>query len=85
MPSRRHLQVSLDEEHYDRLAEVARRCGAPMEAVVHQAIDRLAQEQARQAAGARLLAAEPMPVDDWETLKEELSEAAIGRLWGGRE
>jgi hypothetical protein len=79
MPSRRHLQISLDEEHFDRLAEVARRWGTPMEAVVHQAIDRLAREQARQAAGARLLAAEPMPVDDWETLKEELSEATIGR------
>jgi len=54
------------------------------EAVVHQAIDRLlVQEQTRQAAGARLLAAEPMQVDDWETLKAELSEAATGRLRGG--
>jgi len=80
------LRTSLDEEHYDILAEVVSRCGAPMESVVHQVVNGLAEEHTRQAAGARLLAAEPMPVADWETLKAELSEAATtGRLWAGRD
>lgn len=71
----------MDEEHYVCLSEVAARRGTPMEVVVPEAIERLVRRQARQAAGARLLAAEPMPVDDWETLKEELSGATVGRPW----
>ncbi len=85
MASPRHLQISLDEEHYARLAEVAEYLGSPIEVVVLEAIDRLVREQTRQAAGARLLAAEPMPVDDWETLKDELSEATVGRPWRERD
>jgi len=85
MASPRHLQIPLDEEHYARLAEVAEHRGSPIEAVVLEAIDRLVREQTRQAAGARLLAAEPMPVDDWETLKDELSEATVGRPWRERD
>jgi hypothetical protein len=85
MASRRHLQISLDEEYYSRLAEVAERRGSPIEVVVLEAIDRLVQEQTRQAAGARLLAAEPMPVGDWKTLKKELSEATVGRPWHERD
>lgn len=48
---------------------------------------RLTEErgEARKAAGARLLAAEPMPVDDWVTLKGELAEASAGRPWRKRD
>lgn len=75
------MQISLDEEHYVRLAEIAARRGFSMEVMVVEAIDRLVRDQTRQSAGARLLAAEPMPVDDWKTLKEDLSEAMVGRPW----
>jgi hypothetical protein len=83
----RHLQIHLDEEHYALLEKTAGRRGAPMEVVVLEAIDRLLQDDAgsRRAAGARFLAAAPMPVDDWETLKGELSDAAIGRTWRERD
>jgi predicted DNA-binding protein len=73
----RRLQVLLDEERYDRLEREAARRGAPVASVVREAVDRLlAEETDRRAAGDRLLAAPPMPVDDWSEIKKELLEAA---------
>lgn len=79
----RHLQIHLDEEHYALLEKTADRRGTPMEVVVLEAIDWLLQDDvgSRRAAGARFLAAAPMPIDDWATLKGELSNAAIGQPW----
>lgn len=76
----RRLQVLLDEERFERLEREAERRGAPVASIVREAVDRLlGEEMDRRAAGDRLLAAPPMPVDDWEVIKQEIVEAAERR------
>jgi hypothetical protein len=76
----RRLQVLLDDERFDRLEREAARRGAPVASVVREAVDRLlAEETDRRAAGDRLLAAPPMPVDDWQVVKREIVEATARR------
>jgi hypothetical protein len=60
------LQLLLDDERYERLTALARQRGSSVAAVVREAIDRglPATQRRRSAAGKRILAAEPMPVDD---------------------
>ncbi|HEX2164233.1 MAG TPA: antitoxin [Thermoanaerobaculia bacterium] len=73
----RRLQVLLDEERYQRLEREAERRGAPVASVVREAVDRLLDEETdRRAAGDRLLAAPPMPVEDWPGMKKDLLEVA---------
>lgn len=70
----RRLQILLDEERYARLERAAARRGAPIAALVRDAIDRMfaTQESDRRAAGTRLLQAFPMPVEDWDEMKKDL-------------
>jgi post-segregation antitoxin (ccd killing protein) len=72
----RRLQVLLDEQRYQRLAEVAQARGVSIATVVREAIDRgLASSQtSRRNAGARILETPPMPVDDLAGLRRELDE-----------
>lgn len=72
----RRLQVLLDEERYARLERAAALRGAPIATLVREAIDRLfaSKESDRRAAGQRLLNAPPMPVEDWEEMKRDLTE-----------
>jgi Ribbon-helix-helix protein, copG family len=60
------LQLLLDDERYERLTALARQRGSSVAAVVREAIDRglPATQRRRSAAGKRILAAEPMPVDN---------------------
>ncbi|HXL88497.1 MAG TPA: CopG family transcriptional regulator [Streptosporangiaceae bacterium] len=60
------LQLLLDDERYERLTALARQRGSSVAAVVREAIDRglPTTQRRRSAAGKRILAAEPMPVDD---------------------
>lgn len=76
----RRLQILLDEERYARLERAAARRGAPVAALVREAIDRMfaTQESDRRAAGTRLLQAPPMPVEDWDKMKKDLLD--IGAL-----
>jgi hypothetical protein len=53
----RRLQILIDEERYALLEREAQRTGRPV---------------ARRAAYDVVLAAEPMPVDDWPAMKQEL-------------
>ncbi len=78
----RRLQVLLDDDRYERLRREARRTGAPVGAVVRGAID-LALPADRdpasvEAAGARLLEAEPMPVEDWSEVKRLMLDELQG-------
>jgi predicted DNA-binding protein len=70
------LQVLLDEDRHTRLERESRRTGAPVAALVREAIDRVfpPEQDDRAAAAARLLAAAPMPVEDWDELKRSLRD-----------
>jgi hypothetical protein len=67
------LQLLLDDERYERVRELARQRGTSVATVIREAIDRglPAARQRRSAAANRILAAEPMQVDD---LAAELDE-----------
>ncbi len=72
----RRLQILLDEGRYARLEERAGRRGASVATLVREAID-LAYPQDgldRAAAAGRILAADPISVTDWETIKAELND-----------
>jgi predicted DNA-binding protein len=82
----RRTQLLLDDELHERLREVATERGISLGALIREAIDeKLARAQeARAEAAQRLLAAEPMPVDDWPTMKRQMLEghyAAVTRVY----
>jgi Ribbon-helix-helix protein, copG family len=70
----RRLQVLLDEERYARLERRSEETGASVGALVRRAIDETypAGSSDPERAGEEFLAADPMPVEDWPTMKEEL-------------
>lgn len=74
MPLDRRLQVLLSEGQYRRLEEHAERRGESVAALVREAIDQRFPDESvgRRRAGELLLAAEPMPVDDWASMKDEM-------------
>ena len=84
MPSlTRRLQVLIDDERYERLRREAERTGAPIGAIVRNAIDEALptgrDQESVEAAAKRLLEAEPMPVDDWGEMKRGM----LDELYGG--
>jgi len=60
------LQILLDDERYERVHALARQRGTSVAAVIREAIDRglPTGQQRRSAAARRILAAEPMEVED---------------------
>lgn len=76
----RRLQLLLDDDRYQRLADEAKRRDISVAAVIRDAIDRsltLPQSRAerRRRAIDAILAAAPMPVpDDPEDLRREIDE-----------
>jgi predicted DNA-binding protein len=70
----RRLQVLLDAQRYERLERLARQRGASVATIVREAIDAAFPDDVadRAAAAERILAAEPIPVDDWNHIKDEL-------------
>lgn len=62
MPLKRRLQIQLDEERYQRIAEVAYERGVSMATIVREAIDRgvSTPDSRRRAAARRLLDAPDM-------------------------
>lgn len=77
----KRLQILLDEERYRRLERHAARRGQPVAALVREAIDQLFPDEDldRTRAGELLLAAAPMPVEDWTTLKERMLDEMTNR------
>lgn len=73
------LQVLLDDERLRRLELRSRATGASVGALVREAIDIAfpGLETDRERAANELLAAPPMPVDDWDDMKAELDS-----MWG---
>jgi plasmid stability protein len=75
MPLLSHrTQLLLDDELHRRLRETAARRGISMGALIREAIEEKlphAQDK-RSRAFAKLLSAEPMPVEDWPTMKRQM-------------
>ncbi|HXD53380.1 MAG TPA: CopG family transcriptional regulator [Solirubrobacteraceae bacterium] len=73
----RRTQLLLDDELHERLRRLAEERGISLGALIREAIDeKLAQgtRDARAEAAQRLLAAEPMPVEDWSEMKRQMIE-----------
>jgi predicted DNA-binding protein len=75
-PLTRRTQLLLDDELHRRLREIAAQRGISMGALIREAIDeKLSQVQDdRATAIEKLLAAEPMPVEDWPVMKKQMLE-----------
>lgn len=73
----RRLQILVDDERYAMLERESQRTGRPVAELIRAAIDRryAMDPTTRRAAYERVLAAEPMPVDDWAVMKRELLDA----------
>lgn len=82
----RRLQVLIDETRYERLRRESKRTGAPVGAIVRDAIDEKLppdpDPDAVAAAARRLLEAEPMPVEDWDVMKRQMLDEMYGGTAG---
>jgi hypothetical protein len=76
----RRLQILLDDERYERLERRASETGASVGALVRRAIDETypAGSSDPEQAGREFLAADPMPVEDWPAMKDELLRTLYG-------
>lgn len=72
----RRLQILLDEGRYARLEQRAVRRGASVATLVREAIDIAFPQDGpdRATAAGRILAAEPIPVTEWSTMKGEFDD-----------
>jgi predicted transcriptional regulator len=72
----RRTQLLLDDDLHRRLREIAAQRGISMGALIREAIDeKLSQVQDDRAKAIdELLAAEPMPVEDFPTMKRQMIE-----------
>lgn len=72
----RRTQLLLDDDLHRRLRETAAQRGISLGALIREAIDeKLSRVQDDRAkAFAKLLAAPPMPVDDWPVMKQQMIE-----------
>jgi predicted transcriptional regulator len=75
----RRTQLLLDDDLHRRLRKVAAERGISLGALIREAIDeKLSRAQDAQDDRARaideLLAAEPMPVEDWSVMKKQMIE-----------
>jgi len=70
----RRLQVLIDDDRWERLQRRSAETGASVGELVRRAIDDglPGSDEDAAAAGARFLAAAPMPVGDWEEMKREM-------------
>lgn len=73
----RRLQILVDDRRYALLERESKATGRPVAELIRDAIDTRygVDLTARHAAYRRILAAEPMRVDDWTTMKDELLES----------
>jgi predicted DNA-binding protein len=71
------LHLLLDDDRRERLERASERTGAPVSELVRRAIDRVypADLAEREDALQVFLSLDPMPVDDWETMKAEMRDS----------
>lgn len=75
-PLTRRTQLLLDDDLHRRLREIATQRGISIGALIREAVEeKLSSVQdARAEAIDKLLAAEPMPVEDWPVMKQQMLE-----------
>ncbi len=78
----RRTQLLLDDDLHRRLREIAAQRGISLGALIREAIDEklASMHDSRSRAFAKLLEAEPMPVNDWPVMKQEIVEGRYGKL-----
>lgn len=78
----RRVQILLDEERYARLERRARRQGASVAALIREAVDTAfpPEDLDPEKAARLLLDAEPIAVDDWPAMKQELLASRYRRF-----
>lgn len=76
----RRVQILLDDRRYAVLEREAARRDTSVAALIRAAIDRTyaGADANRRAAGAALLDAEPMPVEDWSDMKAAMLDELAG-------
>ncbi|HEX4837667.1 MAG TPA: CopG family transcriptional regulator [Solirubrobacteraceae bacterium] len=82
----RRTQLLLDDDLHRRLRETADARGISLGALVREAIEeKLSRvQESRSEAFAKLLTAEPMPVEDWSAMKKQMLEdryASVTKLY----
>jgi plasmid stability protein len=82
----RRTQLLLDNDLHRRLRETAAQRGISMGALIREALDEKLSHVHDDRARAidKLLAAEPMPVDDWPVMKKQMLEgryASVMKLY----
>lgn len=83
MPTLTHrTQILLDDELHQRLREIAAEREVSLGALIREAIDeKLSRvQETRAEAFAKLLEAEPMPVEDWPTMKKQMLEDRYAKV-----
>jgi hypothetical protein len=78
----RRTQLLLDDELHRRLRDTAVQRGISMGALIREAIEEKLSRvgDGRAEAFAKLLAAEPMPVDDWPAMKKQMLEDRYAKV-----
>jgi plasmid stability protein len=78
----KRTQLLLDDDLHRRLRETAAQRGISMGALIREAIDeKLAGVQDDRAKAIdELLAAEPMPVEDWQVMKKQMLEDRYAKV-----
>jgi hypothetical protein len=83
MPTLTHrTQILLDDELHQRLREIAAEREVSLGALVREAIEEklLRVQETRSEAFAKLLEAEPMPVENWPTMKKQMLEDRYAKV-----
>jgi N-acetylmuramoyl-L-alanine amidase len=76
----RRLQILIDDARYAILERESQRTGRAVAELIRDAVDARygVDRDVRQAAYAVVMAAAPMPVEEWATMKEELVDTLFG-------
>jgi hypothetical protein len=80
---RAKLQILIDEDRYELLERESERTGRPGAELIRRSVDQVygVDRGDRRAALESLLAEGPMPVGDWDVMKQDM----VGSLLGSRE
>lgn len=76
----RRLQILIDESRYELLERESQRTGRSIAELIRESVDAVygLDRTARRSALESILAEEPMPVDDWEIMKQDMMDSLSG-------
>lgn len=79
----RRLQILIDEPRYELLERESQRTGRSIAELIRESVDAVygLDRAGRRDALESILAEEPMPVEDWEIMKQDM--ATPRRQWYG--